>query len=169
MTEEQIVADIVTREGGFIDHPADEGGPTKFGITAATLGNWWGLPRPATVDEVRALTVEQAKTIYRQRYIRQPGFTQENIPDERVRTFVIDTGVNSGPSTAMRHLQTAVRVSADGRWGPITHAAVLASDPEAVLKDLIRLRCLHYVRIVQGDTTQAVFLAGWISRALSFL
>lgn len=169
MTEEQVLDDLVRREGGFVDHPADRGGPTKYGITADTLGNWLGVQRPASIEEVRSLTVDQAKTIYRTRYIRQPGFTPENIPDENVRVFVIDTGVNSGPTTAMRHLQMALRVSPDGRWGPITRAAMAKADPGQVLKDLIRLRVMHYVRIAQGDKTQIEFLGGWISRALSFL
>ena len=45
---EQILDDILRREGGYVNHPADRGGPTNFGITAQTLGNWRQLGRPTT-------------------------------------------------------------------------------------------------------------------------
>ena len=37
---EQILDDILRREGGYVSHPADRGGPTNFGIAAQTLGSW---------------------------------------------------------------------------------------------------------------------------------
>ena len=30
-----LVDGVIDREGGFVDHPADKGGPTCFGITQA--------------------------------------------------------------------------------------------------------------------------------------
>ena len=42
MTTKEIIDGIIKREGGYVDHPADRGGPTKFGITLATLEAWRG-------------------------------------------------------------------------------------------------------------------------------
>ena len=33
----QIAQDIVAREGGYVNDPADPGGPTKYGVTLGTL------------------------------------------------------------------------------------------------------------------------------------
>ena len=30
---EQMIDDVIRREGGYVDHPRDRGGPTNFGIT----------------------------------------------------------------------------------------------------------------------------------------
>ena len=61
-----ILDEIIRREGGYVNHPADRGGPTNFGITAQTLGSWRKLGRPATTAEVRALTEAEARAVYRQ-------------------------------------------------------------------------------------------------------
>jgi lysozyme family protein len=60
-----ILDEVLRREGGYVNHPADHGGPTKFGIIAKTLGDWRRLGRAATAQEVAALTVEDSRAIYR--------------------------------------------------------------------------------------------------------
>ena len=58
MTEDAIITGVLKREGGsrFTDLATDRGGPTKYGITAATLGAYRGLGRSATRQEVMDLT-----------------------------------------------------------------------------------------------------------------
>ncbi|HGV4401999.1 TPA: glycosyl hydrolase 108 family protein, partial [Klebsiella pneumoniae] len=33
MTADQIIEGILGKEGGYVDHPSDKGGPTRWGIT----------------------------------------------------------------------------------------------------------------------------------------
>ena len=36
MTADQIIEGILGKEGGYVDHPSDKGGPTRWGITQTT-------------------------------------------------------------------------------------------------------------------------------------
>jgi lysozyme family protein len=49
------VALVLAHEGGFVDHPRDPGGATRFGITRNTLA--------AARADVRALAREEAEAI----------------------------------------------------------------------------------------------------------
>jgi len=44
MDAANVIYDLIEREGGFSNHPADKGGPTKYGITQQTLSEWRGVP-----------------------------------------------------------------------------------------------------------------------------
>ena len=48
-------------EGGFVDHPADKGGPTNAGVTLATFKTIFGKDK--TVDDLRNMTNAQWKRI----------------------------------------------------------------------------------------------------------
>ena len=67
MTVDDIIAGIITREGGFVNHSRDRGGATNHGITAMTLGHYRALGRAATVAEVSVLTEAEAHAIYARR------------------------------------------------------------------------------------------------------
>lgn len=112
MTESDILSGILRREGGFRHVPGDRGGATNYGITQATLGLWRKLGRPATPEEVRALTVAEASEIYRSEYIA--GW--DAVPYAPLREQLIDFGVNSGPQRAARWLERVLGFPADGHY-----------------------------------------------------
>lgn len=126
LTPNAILDGLITREGSTVKNdPNDPQDPSKFGIGAETLGNWRGLQRRATLEEVRALDVYEAREIYRIRYIEQPGFTPGNIPYEPLRIQLIDFGVHSGPERATKFLQNLLGITEDGIVGPQTRHALL--------------------------------------------
>ena len=167
MTDDQIIDGIIEREGGFTNDRIDKGGPTKFGITAGTLGAWRGYGVPASVEEVRQLSIAEAREIYRQQYIVKPGFAL--IDDDWLRAQLIDDGVLSGPIAAITTLQLELGVKPDGLIGPQTVAAANAADAAALRRHLAVARALRLARIVQKDPTQSRFIVGWLSRSLGFL
>jgi lysozyme family protein len=159
MTTDELIEEVIAREGGFVDHPSDRQGATKFGISKATLGRWRG--RITTTADVRGLDVGEARDIYRVLYVSQPGFA--DLP-EPLRTQLVDFGVHSGPAQAVRALQRVLSVTADGVMGPQTRAALAGADIAQVTRELWQARVRFLAHLVAMRPTQEVFLDGWLNR-----
>jgi lysozyme family protein len=157
-TIDSIIENIVRREGGYSNNPADKGGRTMYGITERDFPGAWK-------DGV--VTLEEAKAIYRKKFVEGPGF--DKIPDIHLMEQVIDFGVNSGPGLATQKLQTILGVEADGKLGPATLHALAQRDDREVGNLLVGERIKMFVRIVTRDKSQLQFLAGWVNRATAFL
>ena len=169
-----VIADILRREGGFVDYPDDGGGPTNGGITVAALCEYRrevGGFVPKTVDEIReamhSLSKKEARAIYEQLYIEKPRFGDIKHPE--LRALVIDTGVLHGRNRAARWLQGVVGVKADGKVGPITLGAVNGRQWRSIYLKLLARRYRGFADFVQSKPSQLKFLKGWTNRANEFL
>lgn len=159
---------ILEREGGYVDHPADKGGPTKFGVTLTTLAEWRkGWQKAISAEDVKALTIQEAKDIYRKAYIERPGF--RSISDPRLFALIVDSAVNHGPDRATKFLQSALGVKPDGVFGPKTSEALLNSNGWLAYKKAVAARARFYGRIISDNPSQAVFAAGWMNRLADFI
>lgn len=176
MMIDQILADVLRREGGFVDHPADRGGPTKYGITLRTLADWRGAA--VTREDIRALSSDEAAAIYRRRYVEQPGFTA--VADDRLRAFLVDYAVHSGPATAVKALQRALHVEPDGVFGAQTKAALAGADAAAVYGAVYRQRQALFLSLALDEIPTHVYLRthpsvqlqnlrGWMNRLAEFV
>ena len=173
MNIQEMLDDVIAKEGGFVNHAADRGGPTKFGITQKTLSKY--LEKAVTVEEVKALDIETAKDIYELRYYRAPKI--DRLP-EGIQHFLFDCAVNHGPRRAIKFLQQVCNdagfgpLTVDGLMGPKSKAQAYACYEELgdwMLVALVEERQMFYSQIVEHDQTQEVFLNGWLNRARSFL
>lgn len=168
---DELLDEVIAREGGFVHHPADRGGPTKYGITQRTLSEWLG--RPATVDEVWQLDEETAREIYVTRYLAGPRI--DTLPPEIVPQL-FDMAVNHGPRRAVRILQEVLglagwRVDVDGVIGPQTRKAAFEARDRMgpfLANAIADQRANFYRRLVAADPSQRVFLRGWLNRAEAF-
>jgi lysozyme family protein len=152
------LAEVLLHEGGFIQHPADPGGATKFGITRPTLARFRG--RPVSVEDVRALTRTEAAAIYRRLF--WDAVRGDGLPPG-IDLAVFDFAVNSGPARAVRMLQDVLGVHADGIVGPATLAAAQEADPADVIRRLTRSRLAFLSRLASWP----IFGRGWRSRVLA--
>ncbi len=155
---DRAVALVFQHEGGFVNHPRDPGEATKFGITRQTLARTRG--RPASVEDVRRLTRDEAASIYRRFY--WDAVRADELPPG-VDLAVFDLAVNSGPARAARMLQNVLGVEPDGIVGPDTIRAASEADPFKVIRRLTRARLGFLSRLVIWP----VFGRGWRRRALA--
>ncbi|MCY3336659.1 glycoside hydrolase family 108 protein, partial [Acinetobacter baumannii] len=104
MNIEQYLDELIKREGGYVNNPADRGGATKYGITEAVArengykGNMKDLP------------LDVAKAIYKKQYWTAPRFDQVNAVSSAVAEELLDTGVNCGTGFAKPLLQRALNL-----------------------------------------------------------
>lgn len=165
MSLEQIINDILKREGGYVNHPADRGGPTKYGITLATLCSWRHNLN-LKPEDVENMPEDEARAIYKRRYFEEPGF---EALDPFFWPFLVDAAVNHGPSAAVKMLQRALGASPDGILGPATLTAAKAHVPRRLAAKFVAERAKKYGRIITQDPSQAAFAAGWMSRLGEFI
>jgi lysozyme family protein len=152
MTFDEAFHRLLGHEGGYVNHPADPGGETNWGISKRQFPDL----------DIKALTVDEAKGIYRRGYWNQ--VRADDLPAQ-LRFDVVDLAVNSGVETAVRFLQQALEVADDGRLGPVTLAAARAQHPYLTLLRLNGLRLRHMTRL----STWQTFGRGWANRVASNL
>ena len=164
---DEVITEIMKREGWdtYTNHPADRGGPTKWGITLKAWEDY--VDHSCTEDDIKAINEGQARDFYMKLYIAGPHF--DDIENEHVRELVIDCGVNHGTSPAAKWLQKAVEVEQDGAIGPISLADINSTDSLKMFLDVVAYRIQFYGRLVTDKPEQAVFAAGWNNRAAGFL
>jgi lysozyme family protein len=80
-----------------------------------------------------------------------------------VQFYLRDSVFNRGPTGAMKILQIAAKVKADGAWGPVTRAAVEALSPTQLLSRL-RVARENYERTVVGRNETSQFWKGLVNR-----
>lgn len=181
MTIDKMIDEVIRREGGYSNHPADRGGPTNWGITEQVaraygfLADMKTLPRSAAVN------------IYKTRYWTGPKFDQVAALCPAIGDELFDTGINMGPATAGKFLQRALNVlnrgakdypdiGTDGAIGPMTLAALKgfmkkrgAEGGEVLRKVLDGLQCARYVEIAEKNPTQESFVYGWVANRIGAL
>jgi lysozyme family protein len=155
---DRSLAAVLLHEGGFVQHSADSGGATKFGVTRQTLARFRG--HPVSVDDVRALTRTEAGAIYRRLY--WDAVRGDALP-RGIDLAVFDFAVNSGPARAVGTLQDILDVRADGIVGPATLSAAQEADPASVIRRLTRSRLAFLSRLASWP----IFGRGWRSRVLA--
>jgi len=146
---DEAIEFVLANEGGLSNDPADPGGLTNFGISQKQY--------PAL--DIKNLTREDAVQIYQDDYWNK--FQYRDITSQRVATKLFDAAVNMGPVRAVRLLQLAVNVQADGVLGVQTIAAVNAAD-EGSLMDEFKAQLAKYY----CDLNKPEFMLGWLRRAV---
>ena len=121
---------VLKFEGGFVDNPQDPGGATKYGISQRAYPSL----------DIKNLTIEQAKIIYKMDYWNKAGCENMAWP---MNLLILDTSVNLGVSKAIDLIYDAPD------W-----------------RDYLLRRINKYMDIVNRDNTKKLFLRGWLNRVM---
>ena len=142
-------------EGGYSNDPGDPGGPTKFGITIHDVRAY--LNPNATADDVRHLTLDQAKEIYAKHY--WSPIHGDDWP-AGLDLCVFDLAVNSGTGRALRFAQQTL-------GGPKGHGTFesLAQSASALSSSAQKTAIQHFndlrLAFLQHLGTWSLFGRGW--------
>lgn len=178
MIIEQLIDEVIAREGGYSNHPADKGGPTRWGITQAVarLNGYGGQMR----DFPRA----QASRIYRAIYWERPRFADIAPLSWKIAAELFDTGVNMGPPVATGFLQRALNalnrqqqdcpdLVVDRKVGPATLAALTTflgaretKGETVLLKAMEALQGERYLSLAEQRPANEAFLYGWLANRI---
>ena len=146
---------MLKSEGGFVNHPSDPGGVTNLGVTKATWENWVG--RESDEAEMRSLTPEKVEPLYKKKYF--DAVRGDELP-VGLDYLLFDFAVNAGAGRAIKTLQSAVGVTPDGGFGPLTMAAVQAIEPQELIERFSQAKEDFY----RSLNTFNVFGKGWLNR-----
>lgn len=165
-----IVYTLVENERGFVNHPKDPGGATKYGITISTLARWRG--QPVTVDDVRALSPAEAIEIFHAWYWLESGCDKLSQP--LITCLIFDVAVLFGPGVAALFAQKAAMdcgypIAVDGQIGPESMAALNAVDPRAFAGRFHHGLKQRISALVTKRPASHVFRDGWQNRIDRYL
>ncbi|TNV14920.1 hypothetical protein FH968_20570 [Buttiauxella sp. B2] len=179
MNKDEIFNAILGKEGGYVNHPDDKGGPTCWGITQVVArahgytGSMKDLPR------------ETALAILTADYWTGPRFDLIAELSPIIAAELCDTGVNMGPSVQSKWFQRWLNaynqqgklypdLIADGQIGPRTFSALKsflgARSKEGELVMLKSLNCSQgqrYLELTEQRAANESFIYGWMKERVS--
>jgi lysozyme family protein len=167
---------VLEHEGGYVNHPADRGGPTNWGVTQRTYDSYMssklGRPYKSTIAEIQAMPIATAIDIYKKLY--WDVVKGDKIRKYSVALVIFDQAINRGNSAAIRQVQRVLGVAQDGIMGPQTldklNFATSSPDLEKKFLDsYLQESKLAYNTIVKNNPSQVVFLSGWLKRVDSLI
>jgi lysozyme family protein len=150
MNFDRAIEHILSFEGGYSLDPHDPGGETNFGISKRAYPD----------ADIKNLTRVQAIAIYQRDYWDSLKML---LMPERLRLCLFDCAVNQGRDKAIKILQAAVGVEADGVIGPQTLNAARAYNAVDALHNMVLARLAHYSKL----NTWPRYGVGWTKRLLS--
>lgn len=145
----EIFTRIIGTEGGYSNRANDPGGETKFGISKRSYPNL----------DIANLTVDDVQQIYYNDFYMK---LRLDLLPVGLDEFVFDFAVNSGVPTVARILQRAVGVLPDGVIGPITAAAIKATDTVKLVRLLFVERAIIFAGAPKATFDENCH--GWYAR-----
>ena len=166
---ENFAGKLLRLEGGYVNHPLDRGGPTKYGVILSVWqehGHDKDGDGDIDAEDIRKLSEGDAKYIAKK--IFWDYFLADLILNQSLAEFIVDWGYNSGRKTVAKIVQRVAKVTIDGIVGPQTVTAINCADQEMLFNALKIERKVFLNNIIKRRPDQIVFYDGWMNRVNSF-
>lgn len=170
---DKAIVTILKHEGGWVDHPADPGGETNFGISMLMVKREGMTPQELGIPSfdkgnMKLMSVDTAKKIYRKFFWDKAQY--DLFTDDVVATKVFDCAVNCGPGRSHKMAQQAANklgqtLTVDGKLGPKSFAAINSCDPKSFLVAMSNEMKAYYDGLVAAKPALQVFIKNWTKRA----
>ena len=146
---------VLAHEGGYVHHALDPGGRTNLGVTQRVWEEYVGH----SVDEkaMRQLTKEIVAPLYRKQY--WDVCHCDDLP-AGVDYLAFDFSVNAGSFRAIKTIQRALNITADGVIGPVTLKAIQDANAEEFINNFTNAK----ERFYRGLANFPTFGRGWLNR-----
>lgn len=151
---------VLKQEGGYSNHPADKGGATNKGIIQSVY-NRYRRDKNLSVRPVKNIEDKEVKEIYETQYWDKIRAQYIKAP---LGLVLFDTAVNFGVGGCIRRLQKALNVPVTGSWTQNISDVIHTCDAGKVALSICKMRMEWRNYISQHDTSQKVFLRGWLNR-----
>lgn len=161
------ITNVLKSEGGatYTNHPADPGGPTKYGVTLKDVRLY--VDRNGTAETVRELSRDQALTIYHDKYWMHRCVRGDLLP-AGVDYSIFDYAVNAGtgrPGVVLRRLLAVNTDRCD--MSDALVAIVIKKDSTNIIRAIADERRRFYGNLIAARPSLGVFRTGWMARANS--
>lgn len=161
---DDFIRDIIRREGGYVNHPADKGGPTKYGITIANYRSWIKNPQ-ATAGELSQLSPDNAVKFYRWYFAERK---LDDLPVELL-PLVLDLFTLHSPKGVDVILDRVANFYDSSRpRGQVFHGLVEQFGPLTTEALITLSRVAYFRELCNRDPSQKAFLLGWLNRCAEF-
>lgn len=173
---ESAITVVLAHEGLLTDNPSDPGGITDYGISlrflrAAGIDGSMNRCDHVTAADIKALTPEKAKAIYRKYFWLKYNINKIN--SCTLATSLFDMSVLMGAEEAIELMQLALnksieqKIDVDGILGSNT-LMLLNNSQSYQLNFVFKEQCrIHLLELVKRNEKLKIFYDGWINRVNS--
>ena len=152
MSFSSVVKMVLDHEGGYVNHPSDPGGETKYGISKRAYPD---------VD-IAELTEDDAADIYKRDYWDRIKGDDLSVG---VACVVMDYALNSGISRASKALQSVCGITnGDGIIGPASLNAVWTTVKNTSEEDVVNAVTSQRQKFIRALSIYDTFGKGWERR-----
>lgn len=172
-----LIKDLIELEGGYVNHPNDSGGATKYGITL-NVARFYGF-----TGDIKDLSEETAFQIYNAKYWAPLRLDKVIEFSHLLAKELFDTAVNCGPGTSVLFLQRCLNAfnaqgilypdsKLDGIMGEKTLANLKTflyvrerwGGEKVLLKALNCLQGEKYIELAEKNKKNESFVFGWFDK-----